>query len=94
MSKNNKKSVVTPIIKIEGHTNVLEDMIKGSDAPTLKSVGYARVGEGSNNWVSYVITTRGTEVIEIQVDEPNMREVAEESSKINFVQEFMAAEIL
>lgn len=83
-------AVIKPLIRVEGEQHVLESLFSGdkSELPTLKSIGYAKL-TGTNTWVSYVITTKGKEVLTIEVDEPNLRTVAEESSKINFVNEFM-----
>lgn len=92
-TKSQTKSVVQPSIRVEGEKHTLEKLFDGDpdDMPTLKSIGYAKLG-GQNSWVSYVITTKGREVIAIEVDEPNMRTIAEEASKINFVGQFVDRE--
>ncbi len=36
--------------------------------------------------------TKGTKVIKVDADEPNLRAIAEESAKISFVDTFMSAE--
>ena len=88
------KSVVRPLIVLKGATseNVLKVLIDSKDAPLLKSIGFRRASETSQSWVSYTVTTKGDKVISIEVDEPNMRQVAEESAKINFVTLFTDAE--
>lgn len=78
--------IITPLVKVTGENNILEDLWAGNEAPELKSIGFARLGSG---WVSYVMTTKGKEVINIQISEPDKRGIAEESSKINFVTYFM-----
>jgi hypothetical protein len=62
--------------------------------PTIKSVGYARMGEGRHNWVSYVITSKGREVLSIEVADPDMRQIAEEQAKISFVESLVDQELL
>lgn len=84
------KPLIQPLIRAEGEKHVLEEIFEGDPAqmPTLKSIGYACI-PGTTSWVSYVIETKGREVISITVDEPNHRSIAEESSKINFVNALM-----
>lgn len=55
--------------------------------PVLKAVGYTKVSQLHNTYVSYTVTFQGDKVLSIQVDEPNLRQIAEESAKINFVTE-------
>lgn len=88
-------AVVQPIIRANGEKHVLEKMFESDhdDLPEIKSVGFAKLPDGgSNAWVSYVITTKGKEVISIEVDEPNLRQIAEESAKISFVNQFIDQE--
>ncbi len=77
---------ICPIVKVAGEKHLLEKMIDQGEAPIVKAVGYMRLGNQRNSWVSYTITTRGREVLKIEIDEPNMREIAEESAKIAFVE--------
>ena len=86
-----KKQVIVPSIKEEGKEHVLETLLNQDEAPILKSIGYAKVPK-SNNYVSYIITSKGDQVISIETDEPNLRSICEETAKINFVQEFMSRE--
>lgn len=83
-------NIVQPIIREEGVPHVLESMFNKdpNGMPTLKSIGYAKI-DGTNSYVSYVLTTKGREVLCIEVAEPDMRAIAEESTKINFVEQFM-----
>ncbi len=84
-------SVICPLIKVEGQKHVLEDIFDGpeEDIPELKSIGYARVSSRIGGWVSYVITTKGNKVIKMEVTEPELRNIIEETTKIDFVQQFM-----
>lgn len=93
MAKLTKKltdSIIQPLIRVEGEQHVFEKIFDETPEklPTLKSIGYSNI-EGTNTWVSYVLTTKGKDVLSIEVDEPNLRAIAEESSKINFVNHFM-----
>ena len=87
--------IVHPIIQVDGETHPLVEMFNEErleDLPILTSVGYMRLGTGVANWVSYVMKTQGDKVLSIIVDELNLRAIAEESAKINFVQSFIDQE--
>ena len=86
-----KESVIVPSIQIEGKEHALQELFNKEDAPEIKSVGYAKV-PGTNQYISYTITSKGTEVVKIEVEEPNLRQIAEESAKICFVNTFMTVE--
>lgn len=86
-----KKSIVEPIIHVEGKDHILENL-DNSEMPILTSVGYARVGENSKTYVSYVIKTQGDKVISMEVGEPNLRAIALDEAKISFVNELMDSE--
>lgn len=99
MSKKEKKqnsaavesiAIIKPIVRDQKFKNVLEKIFEGDPEklPVLKSIGYALVGAG-NSWVSYVIKSRGKEILSIEVSEPNLRQIAEESAKTDFVTNFM-----
>lgn len=90
MAKQKKPKFIEPTITVNDEKHILEEIFEGdpSEMPTLKSVGYAQL-KGSPYWVSYVLTTKGTKVLKIEIDEPNLRGIAEETSKINFVNELM-----
>jgi len=82
------------LVRVEGEKHVLESLFDGDPAklPIIKAVGYMPIREGSSGWVSYTITTRGREVMLIEVDEPNIRVIAEESAKVAFVTTFIDQE--
>lgn len=85
------KTVVEPSIKVEGaKPHPIEVLYSGDQEsmPEVKSVGYMKV-PGTNQYVSYVITTKGSEVLKFEVEEPNLRAIAEESAKISFVTNFI-----
>lgn len=58
------------------------------EIPELTSVGVYKV-KGSPYYVSFTMKSKGGNVTKLTVDEPNIRQVAEESAKIAFVKEFM-----
>src|SRR4051812_28268473 len=101
MAKSKKKlpsetesAVICPIIRNNDEPHLLEDIFKGpeDEMPVIKSVGYMRLTTGVNSWVSYTITTQGERVLKIEVDEPNVRAIAEESAKTAFVTSFVDQE--
>jgi len=86
-------SVVKPLVQVAGEKHLLDQMLEDGEAPEMKAVGYMRMGKGPNAWVSYTVKFKGTEVTSIEIDEPNLRAIAEESAKIAFVNEFIDAEV-
>lgn len=74
--------------------HALEEIFSGpeDDIPEMKAVGYMKLGKGTNNWVSYTATIKGDRVLKLEVEEPNLREIAEESAKIAFVNNFIDQE--
>jgi len=88
------ESIIKPTMVFnDGSKNAMVQLFEGeqSELPLIKSIGYMRLPD-SNTYVSYVITTQGYSVVSIEVEEPNLRYVAEEASKISFVSTFMNEE--
>lgn len=79
-----KKSVVETSVIFEGETNPLVSIFEDME---IKSIGYMRV-PNKNTFASYVVTSKGEKILKIEVDEPNLRPIAEESAKIHFVSNF------
>jgi hypothetical protein len=78
-----------PLVQPSGDEKpLLTEMIEEKEAPILKSVGFGQLAPG-NFWVSYLITTQGDKVLSIQVSDPDLRQIAEDSAKIAFVTELM-----
>lgn len=79
--------LIQPLVREAGVKHILEEILEETpeDLPTIKSVGYAKVG---SNWVSYVVTSKGRQVLAIEVSDPDMRQIAEEQAKISFVELF------
>ena len=91
-----KELEVVPTIEYTGsNTAQAATIFKGEDQSTLpiiKSIGVRQI-PGSRYFVSYTLYTQGDQVVKVEVDEPNMRAIAEDSAKSNFVQLFMSQEI-
>ena len=92
-SKEKKPSVIEQSIIGEDSKQEIAEKIfgQGEDLPVVRSVGYSKI-PGTSKYISYIIHTKGTEVIKVEVDEPNMRPIAEESAKLNFVNLFMTGD--
>ena len=88
-----KKTIVAPMISIEGDVHPLEDMEASGEMPTLTSIGYSRVSPTSREYVSYIITSRGGEVLKLEVAEPNLRAISEDEAKTSFVTHFMSGDL-
>lgn len=56
--------------------------------PELVSVGMYHIPD-SKNFVAFKMVSKGGQVLKLEVEEPNLRAIAEESAKIFFVREFM-----
>ncbi len=87
--------IVQPTVKFVGDDkkHALQAIFDGPEdkMPVIKSVGTIGV-PGTNTWISFIMHTKGTKVIKVDADEPNLRAIAEESAKISFVDTFMSAE--
>lgn len=92
VKKDLTTDVVTPTVKFVGDDkkHALQELFDGDEdkLPIITSVGTVGV-PGTNTWISFVMQTRGTKVIKIEAEEPNLRAIAEESAKASFVNSFM-----
>ncbi len=77
--------IVQPTIQAAGAEHPFQALEKKGELPVLTSVGYARVSPESRNYVAYVIKSRGREVISMETSEPNLKAIAADDAKINFV---------
>lgn len=84
-AKKAAKPLVTTVIPPGSAGHAFEKLEDQGALPILKSVGYARVFPGSREYVSYVITSQGREVLSIEVSEPNLKAIASDEAKISFV---------
>jgi H2-forming N5,N10-methylenetetrahydromethanopterin dehydrogenase-like enzyme len=94
MSKKKRSvdSIVEPAVKFDGDTKPHPLVTAMEEGLEIKGVGYAGI-PGTRDYVSYVIHAKGKEVVKIEAEEPNMRSIAEEATKIAFVSTFMDAEV-
>lgn len=67
-------------VSIEGHTNPFmhEEM-------DFKAVGYAQI-PGTNTWVSFVVDVEANGTVTVTASEPNLKAIAMEAAKIDFIQ--------
>lgn len=86
-------SVVEPSIRVVGEKNKhpMQDLVEGKNCPVIVSVGILRVPE-TNTYMSYAIHTQGLKVIKVEVEEPNVKGIAVESCKCEFVSRFIDTE--
>ena len=88
--------IIRPSVQFDNvgtKAHVLAQIFDGNkkDLPIIKSVGVFNV-PGYSTYFSFVMQTKGREVISIEVEEPNLRSIAEESAKMAFIETFMTAE--
>jgi hypothetical protein len=85
--------IIPSIQVIGGPKNALLNLFEGDHEklPILKSVGYGQI-PGTNTFVSYIIYSKGQNILKIEVEEPNLRAIAEESAKMFFVNTFMTGD--
>ena len=87
-------NLVCPLIRVAGEKHPLEEMVEKGKAPEMKAIGYMKLTSGQHSWVSYVITFQGDKVKKIEVGEPDMRAIAEDAAKMDFVQAFIDSELM
>jgi hypothetical protein len=58
--------------------------------PTFKAVALVRIPDApsSEAYVSVILTIKGNEVVDIRSSEPNLKSIAMEQAKIDFVRTF------
>ncbi len=88
-TKSEAQSIVKPLIQEGDKKHALESLFEGGSEglPLLKSVGFGQVEVGK--WISYVITSRGKEILSIEVSEPDQRPIAEDNAKTAFVTQLL-----
>ena len=96
MSKATKKSVqVESSIKVDNSQSddsKVNSVFNSENPPTIRAVGCAQI-PGSNQWVSHIVYIQGDKVIKVEAGVPNLRLIAEEEAKCNFVNLFMNGDI-
>jgi hypothetical protein len=86
--KISRETIVKPIIQVGDLPHELQKLEQQGEMPILKSVGVGKLDPNSRYFVSYVITTRGKEVLSIEISEPNLRAISIEEAKTEFVIKF------
>ena len=88
------KQIIKPLVDSGRGGHPLALLFDGDpdNMPELKSVGCVKL-EDTNTWVDYTIVSKGREIISVEVGEPNLRQIAEDTAKINFVESFMGADL-
>jgi hypothetical protein len=91
-----RETVVKPYIRVKGQPHRFEELDAQNKLPELTSIGLCKVSgldEGRrNDWISYVLKTRGREIISLEVSEPDHKAIAEDNCKTIFVNLFMNQE--
>ncbi len=91
VKESSPAEVVKPSVIFEGDKeHALITLFRGpeDELPLVKSIGYMKL-PNYNRYVSYVITTKGDKVVSFEVEQPDLKAIAEESAKISFVTCFM-----
>ncbi len=85
-----KKSIIRPLIQVDqGLKHPLEDVFNNPALlKEMKAVSMIRV-PGRNTFCSALIRFKGDQIISIEVGEPNLKAIAVDEAKINFVNEFL-----
>lgn len=83
-----KKSIVQPTVTFgDDKQHVVAELLDSENPPVITSIGYMRV-PNKNTFVAYTIKSKGREILSIEVEEPNLRMIAEDSAKMFFVSNF------
>ncbi len=91
MKKAPKPTVERSMVFDPPTPHPLVELIESEDldkVPELTSIGMYKM-PGSKYYTSFVMKSKGGQITKLTVEEPNIRQVAEESAKISFVNEFM-----
>ena len=79
------ENVIVPSVKINGEVHEMEKMFNELDIsklPILTSVGMIKLDNNRRNqYVSFVMTSQGSKVLKIEVDEPNLYAIAVDATK-------------
>jgi len=80
--KSQKLSIIKPVITTDKE-HALQILFNEKDAPIITSVGFSNL-PGTNTYMSYIITSKGTDILNIEVGEPNLKLIAIDEAKISF----------
>jgi len=86
-TKSKKSDVIQEPMSFVGQPqdHILKIMFDGLDEkiPEIKSIGYTSL-PGTNRFFSYIITSKGREILKIEVLEPDFKAIAMDQTKVNF----------
>lgn len=85
MARPKKAALVSRVLPGGEKLHPFQEQEAAGKLPVMKSVGFRPAFPGSREWVSYIVTSRGREVLSIEVAEPDLKLIATDEAKINFV---------
>jgi hypothetical protein len=86
-----KKKLVTGVVDFnDGSEHPLEAALK--DGLEFTAIACAKVNDFSNQWVSFTLEMKGTEIVSIKAGYPNMKAISLDEAKVSFVENFLDAE--
>ena len=86
-------SFIKPLVTVEGQKNIYQELIEDGETPVITAVGCYNLKMGRHTWISYTLKIKGDRVISMEVSEPDMKAIAIESVKTDFVLHFESDEI-
>lgn len=87
--KKTVKPEIMRTVTFEGQTaHPLEPLFEKDDGREIISIGMVRLPD-SKYFSFYKIWSKGGQITKVELEEPNTRQVVEETAKISFVREFM-----
>lgn len=92
LTKEEASSIIKPIITTTDEHPLLALFTQHPELLLpITSIGLVKLPD-TNKYISYTIVSKGSEIISIEVAEPDLRAIAEEAGKISFVEHFMSKE--
>jgi hypothetical protein len=90
------ETIVKPLVSFQGQIHKFVELDLKDGLPELTSIGICKLSkpeEGRrNDWVSYIIKTKGRQIVSMEVSEADHKAIAEENHRTAFVTLFMDAE--
>lgn len=92
LTKDQAASIIKPIIATTDEHPLLAYFTQHPELLIpITSIGLMKLPD-TNRYISYTIISKGSEILSIEVAEPDLRAIAEEAGKIAFVENFMSKE--
>lgn len=70
----------------------LRSTFDAKDLPEMRAVGVVKIEDRVSGYMPVILTIRGEKVVKVEMEEPNLHEIAVNMAKINFVHLFMGPE--